>query len=74
MLEEKLTSQTAGVKSMIFDFDKVDYISSVGLRVLLFYVQQMEDTDGTIKAINVNDKIHQIFDLTEFLEIMNVDD
>ena len=36
--------------------------------------QQMEEIDGTIKAIHVSDEIRKIFDMTGFLDILHVDD
>ena len=74
VLEQLMSQQVSGINSIIFDLEKINYISSAGLRVLLFYAQQMEEIDGTIKAINVNDEIHKIFDMTGFLDILNVDD
>lgn len=72
-LDQKLAVEAADANTLIFDLVNVNYISSAGLRVLLFYAQKMEDMDGTVKAIHVNENIHEIFDLTGFLEIMNVD-
>lgn len=35
VLEEELTKSIAGIKELILNFSNVEYISSVGLRVLL---------------------------------------
>ena len=58
---------------LIVDFDKVTYVSSAGLRVLLTLAQEMEDRDGSIKGINVSDFLRKAFSLTGFLDILNVD-
>ena len=72
-LDQKLATELTDANALIFDLVNVNYISSAGLRVLLFYAQKIEDMDGTVKAIHVNDYIRKIFDLTGFLEILNVD-
>ena len=72
-LDRILAAEVEDVNALIFDFVHVNYISSAGLRVLMFYAQKMEDVDGTVKAIHVNEDIHKTFDLTGFLEILNVD-
>ena len=51
----------------------MNYISSAGLRVLLAYTQEMDERGGTIKAINVNDIVRKIFDLTGFLDILGIE-
>ena len=72
-LERKLAVEAENANALIFDLVNVNYISSAGLRVLLFYAQKMEDMNGTVKTIHVNDTVHKIFDLTGFLEILNLD-
>ena len=74
VLEQLMAQQVSGINSILFDLEKINYISSAGLRVLLYYAQQMEEIDGTIKAIHVSDEIRKIFDMTGFLDILNVDD
>ena len=58
---------------MIIDFEKVSYVSSAGLRVLLTLAQEMEDREGTIKAVNISDFLRKAFSLTGFLDILNID-
>ena len=70
---KQMEPELVNVKDLIIDFSKVSYISSAGLRVLLAFAQTMEDRDGTIKAVSVSDFIRKVFELTGFLEIMNVD-
>ena len=74
VLEQEMAKHVdAGINSIIFDLKDINYISSAGLRVLLYYSQTMEDIDGEIKAINENADIHKIFDMTGFLDILHID-
>lgn len=71
--QQWLEAELGDADRLVIDFSKVNYISSAGLRVLLAYAQEMEDRNGSIKAVGVNDLIHKAFQLTGFLEILNVD-
>ena len=53
-----------GIKHLVFDFSKVEYVFSAGLRVMLMFQRMMEGNDGDIKLINVPDAIRFIFEDT----------
>jgi anti-sigma B factor antagonist len=71
--EQKLSEELDDATELQIDLGQVNYISSAGLRVLLAYTQEMDDRGGTIKAINVNDIVRKIFDLTGFLDILGIE-
>ena len=71
-LEAALRTAVPGLKSLIFDFEKLDYISSAGLRVLLS-AQKTMNVQGEMKVINVNQAIMDIFEITGFLDILTVE-
>lgn len=54
---------------LTLDFDKTDYITSAGLRVLL--VARKKLTDDTMRIINVNERIELVFKVTGFSDILN---
>jgi anti-sigma B factor antagonist len=59
---------------VIFDFSKVDYISSAGLRVLLEIEQDMEDKGGKqVRVLNVNEVIRHVFDITGFSNVLSLE-
>jgi len=62
-----------GVKDVVMDFAKVDYISSSGLRVLLAIEQTMEDRDGGLTLRHVNENIIEIFNLVGFMDVVKVE-
>ena len=61
-----------GISKLVLDFEKLDYISSAGLRVLLTFEQEMEEQEKTLEVTNVNDIIHDVFDVTGFLDILTI--
>ena len=71
--QQQMEAEMGDVKDLIIDFSQGTYVSSAGLRVLLAFAQEMEERDGTIKAVNFSDFLHKAFALTGFLEILNVD-
>jgi len=66
--ETELTAVMAEAKNLVIDFAKVEYISSSGLRVLLKAQKQM----SSMKLINVNSSVKEVFDLTGFTDILNI--
>lgn len=65
-------SVTDDVKELIFDFSKLEYISSAGLRVLLA-AQKVMNAQGTMKIKNVSEEIMEIFDVTGFTDILTIE-
>ena len=60
------------ISKLVLDFEKLDYISSAGLRVLLTFEQEMEEQEKTLEVTHVNDIIHDVFDVTGFLDILTI--
>ena len=60
------------ISKLVMDFEKLDYISSAGLRVLLTFEQEMEEQEKTLELTHVNDIIHDVFDVTGFLDILTI--
>ena len=71
-LEAELKSDLADVTSLVMDFEKLEYISSAGLRVLLS-AQKIMNKQGEMKLIHVNDVINEIFEVTGFSDILNIE-
>lgn len=70
-LESEITGSIAGVTELCFDFANLAYISSAGLRVLLS-TQKIMNKQGKMIIINANDDIKEIFDVTGFVDILNI--
>ena len=71
-LEAELKSALPDVTSLVMDFEKLEYISSAGLRVLLS-AQKTMNKQGEMKLIHVNDVINEIFEVTGFSDILNIE-
>jgi len=71
-LESQLKESIEGVSNLVFDLNKLEYISSAGLRVLLS-AQKIMNKQGSMKVTNVNDDIMEIFDVTGFADILTIE-
>ena len=70
-LENDLKASLDGVTSLVFDLEKLEYISSAGLRVLLS-AQKVMNTQGKMTVKNVNETIAEIFEVTGFSDILTI--
>ncbi len=71
-LEGVIREIIPSVTELVLDFEKLDYISSAGLRVLLSTHKNMTGKGG-LKIVNVSQPIMEIFEVTGFSEILTVE-
>ena len=71
-LRAVLESSLAGVKELIFDFEKLEYVSSSGLRLLLFALKTMNG-QGTMKVLHSNSTVMKIFQATGFADVLTLE-
>ena len=71
-LETEMKENLNGVQELILDFEKLEYISSAGLRVLLS-TQKTMTKQGSMKLIHVSDVISEIFEVTGFADILTIE-
>ena len=71
-LDKELQPHLAGVSQIVMDFSKVEYVSSSGLRLLIWLEQKMEDEGGEVRVINANQNVLKIFALAGFMNIVHV--
>lgn len=71
-LEAELKASLDGVTELVFDMEKLDYISSAGLRVLLS-AQKVMMKKGEMKVIHANDTVMEIFEVTGFADILTIE-
>ena len=71
-LQKDLDASMGDIRSIVFDFTDVTYISSAGLRVLLHAHKNMNNKGG-VKIRNINDLVHEVFEVTGFSDILNIE-
>lgn len=71
-LEQALKAVLPGLTELKLDFEKLEYISSAGLRVLLS-TQKVMNRQGTMTLSKVSETIMEIFEVTGFSDILTIE-
>ena len=71
-LEQVVVGSLDGVADLVFDLEKLSYISSAGLRVLLLAQKKM-NKQGSMKVIHVNEMVMEVFVNMGFAGIMTIE-
>ena len=71
MLETELKQALDGITELTFNFEKLEYISSAGLRILLAAQKRMS-RQGSMVVKNVNEVIAEVFEVTGFSDILTI--
>ena len=71
-LESQLQEVITGVEHLTFDLEKLEYISSAGLRVLLS-TQKIMNKQGDMVVKNVTEEVNEIFEVTGFSDILTIE-
>jgi anti-anti-sigma factor len=65
-LDARVANCRRGGDRLVLDFSKVDYISSVGLRVLMLAAKKVREQDGTIVVAALQPVVREIFEISRF--------
>ena len=71
-LDDELKTALDGVAKLEFNFEKLEYISSAGLRVLLA-AQKTMNKQGSMVVAHPNEVISEIFEVTGFCDILTIE-
>jgi anti-anti-sigma factor len=71
--QEKLSAimEQGGIR-MLIDMEKMNYISSAGLRVLLVLARESGASRGAMRICGLNDMAREVFDISGFSSILDV--
>ena len=71
-LEAALQGAMEGVTKLNMDFEKLEYLSSAGLRVILA-AQKTMNKQGKMVIRHVNETIQEVFEVTGFVDILTIE-
>ena len=71
-LDAEIKASFDGTENLVFDLKELEYISSAGLRIILSTAKIMKK-QGTMTVRNANEDIMEIFDVTGFSDILNIE-
>ena len=71
-LEDELMPQLGDVSTLVVDLSQVEYVSSMGLRLLLALQKRMAK-QGTMVVTGVTPNVMDLFDETGFSDILDIE-
>jgi anti-anti-sigma factor len=72
-LQKELIAQIEQGLDVVLDFSELQYVSSAGLRVFLMGEKAAKSKDTVMKLINVSADIMEVFEMTGFANILNIE-
>ena len=70
--EHLVKNELEDVTELVIDMEKLEYISSAGLRVLLTARKLMQNKGG-MKIVGANQLVKEVFEVTGFASILNIE-
>ena len=67
-------SDLDGIKRIVLDLNKLEYISSAGLRVVLMLHKKMASTGGRRIISNPTDDVMDVLDMTGFSTFLTIEE
>lgn len=71
-LEAALKASLDGITKLTLDMTGLEYLSSAGLRVLL-YAQKTMSKQGEMIVANVSESVLEVFEITGFADILTIE-
>lgn len=71
-LDAVVAKELDGVTELTLNFEKLEYVSSAGLRVLLAAQKKM-NKQGSMVIRNVSSDIQEVFEITGFADILTIE-
>ena len=72
-LEQEIKDCIEDVQELVLNIEKLEYISSAGLRVLLFAQKSMNGRAGKLIIKGASEAVMEIFEVTGFSDILNIE-
>jgi anti-anti-sigma factor len=67
-----VTAAAAGKGALVLDFSGIEYISSVGLRVLMIAAKKMRECEAPLLVTSLQSVVAEIFAISRFDRILTV--
>lgn len=71
-LEDGLKEEILLAKTIAFDFNELEYISSAGARLLLMIQKKMNKRKGNLVIMNCNKIVLEVFEKTGFTQVLTI--
>ncbi len=71
-LDAAVKGYLADIEKIVFDFEKLEYISSAGLRLLLVFEKTLKAKENVVLK-NVNNVVKEILSISGFNQIITIE-
>lgn len=71
-LGDQLPNETRRNLDLDINFEKLEYISSAGLRILVLFKKEAQATNNKMVIRNINPVVKEIFSVTGFDKILKI--
>ncbi|WP_297569152.1 STAS domain-containing protein [uncultured Anaerovibrio sp.] len=71
-LDKVIQTELTGIEELNFDFSKLTFVASAGLRILLVAQKRM-NKQGSMKIHHVNDDVMEVFEMTGFSNFLDIE-
>lgn len=72
LLEQKLKEEKIDEAKIVLDFSELEYISSAGLRIILALKKNLDKDGKELEIHNINAVVKEVFEVTGFINILNI--
>ncbi|MEA4853378.1 MAG: STAS domain-containing protein [Christensenella sp.] len=72
-LEAEMKKIDNGVKTLVLDFTELEYITSVGIRILISANKMMTRQGGKLILHGLNEEVSEVLEITGVLELFCVE-
>jgi anti-sigma B factor antagonist len=71
---KKHIDQSPDAQSMIIDLEKIDFLDSSGLGVLVGIARKKKESGASLKLANLNDRVKKVFEITQAYTLFDIYD
>ena len=61
-----------GLKKIMVDFSRTEYVASAGLRVLLSVAKSLHNSGGQIALFSMKPQVYEVFEISGFTQIFKI--
>ena len=65
---------SAGATQLLLNFEKLSYINSTGLRVILVVAKELKRREGQLQICSLCEPVREVFDMTGFSTILQIEE
>lgn len=73
IFEQEISSEIDGQSgNVLISFEKIEYISSAGLRILLVLFKKLKESERKLVIAGMNENIFKVFSSSGFSKVLNI--